>query len=212
MVPTKERILETALKLFNTRGYTSVGVREISRELKISPGNLSYHFPRKEDILFRLLEIFSATNDGHYKAYLADTASNENFLRLMNNIFHNQFSYRGVYIGNQSIQQELQTSDCFIYENIAKARQSTFRTIFNDLTLQLQLQTGPSDIEFLVSYMTLFGRFWISEAILVHKEEIEPSVISHYLSMLTKQLSLFATELGLQSIHDFQVKHPTNMT
>ncbi len=211
MVPTKERILEAALKLFNTRGYNSVGVREISRELKISPGNLSYHFHRKEDILFRLLENFSAANDGHYKAYLADTPSNENFLRLMNTIFHNQFSYRGVYIGNQSIQQELQTSDSINYENIAKARQSTFRTIFTDLTVHQQLQTDPSDVEYLTSYMTLFGRFWISEAILVYKEKIGPFVISHYLSMLAKQLSLFATEAGLQSIHDFQINHPNSM-
>ncbi len=212
MVPTKERILEAALKLFNTRGYSSVGVREISRALKISPGNLSYHFHRKEDILFRLLENFSATNEARYKAYLADTPSNENFLRLINDIFHNQFSYRGVYIGNQAIQQELQTSDRINYEKIAKARQSTFRTIFTDLTLHHQLQTDPSDVEFLISYMTLFGRFWISEAILVHKEKIGPFVIFHYLSMLAKQLSLFATELGLQSIQDFQINHPNNMS
>ncbi|NIQ74977.1 MAG: helix-turn-helix transcriptional regulator, partial [Gammaproteobacteria bacterium] len=46
-----EQILNEALRLANDKGWRSAGVREISRELDISPGNLSYHFARKEEIL-----------------------------------------------------------------------------------------------------------------------------------------------------------------
>lgn len=47
----RDRICETALELFNTRGYTSVTTNHISEALGISPGNLYYHFRNKEHIM-----------------------------------------------------------------------------------------------------------------------------------------------------------------
>jgi AcrR family transcriptional regulator len=51
---TKDKILETALMLFNNNGVEAVTVRHIAQELGISHGNVCYHFPRKEDIIFTL--------------------------------------------------------------------------------------------------------------------------------------------------------------
>ena len=45
---TKDKILEKSLELFNNQGVHNVGVRDIARALEISPGNMSYHFPKKE--------------------------------------------------------------------------------------------------------------------------------------------------------------------
>ena len=46
-----DRILETARALFNERGYNEVSMRNIADTLKISVGNLTYHFKRKEDLV-----------------------------------------------------------------------------------------------------------------------------------------------------------------
>lgn len=48
---TAERILESALELFNRFGEPNVSTTAISAELKISPGNLYYHYPAKDELV-----------------------------------------------------------------------------------------------------------------------------------------------------------------
>ena len=53
---TAERILETALALFNRFGEPNVSTTLISAELGISPGNLYYHFPAKDELINALFD------------------------------------------------------------------------------------------------------------------------------------------------------------
>jgi len=48
---TAERILEVTLDLFNRFGEPNVSTTLISAELSISPGNLYYHFPAKDELI-----------------------------------------------------------------------------------------------------------------------------------------------------------------
>ena len=53
---TAERILETTLDLFNRFGEPNVSTTLISAELGISPGNLYYHYPAKDELINSLFE------------------------------------------------------------------------------------------------------------------------------------------------------------
>lgn len=60
---TKDRILETALRLFNESGTAAVSTNHVAGALDISPGNLYYHFKNKDDLVCALFERMSARLD-----------------------------------------------------------------------------------------------------------------------------------------------------
>jgi AcrR family transcriptional regulator len=53
---TAERILEVTLELFNRFGEPNVSTTLISSELGISPGNLYYHYPAKDELINSLFD------------------------------------------------------------------------------------------------------------------------------------------------------------
>lgn len=53
---TKERILETALRLFSEKGYAGTNMRSIANELGLVKSSLYKHFQSKEEILGCLIE------------------------------------------------------------------------------------------------------------------------------------------------------------
>jgi len=55
---TAERIVASALGLFNRFGEPNVAATMVAADLGISPGNLYYHYPGKEDIVNRLFDQF----------------------------------------------------------------------------------------------------------------------------------------------------------
>ena len=57
---TKDRILNGALELFNAHGATEVTTNDIARELKMSPGNLYFHYKNKEQIIREIFKKLSA--------------------------------------------------------------------------------------------------------------------------------------------------------
>lgn len=89
---TKERILNTARRLFNERGYARVSMRAIAEELDISPGNLTYHFPQKADIVTALMnELFDQTYLSEPILSMADLM--DQFGRMLDTILINAFYF-----------------------------------------------------------------------------------------------------------------------
>ena len=57
---TKLSILHCATKLFLEKGYTAAYITTIAKELNISTGNLTFHYPTKEDLLAEIVkELFA---------------------------------------------------------------------------------------------------------------------------------------------------------
>jgi AcrR family transcriptional regulator len=53
---TKDKILLTALALFNEGNTQAATTNHIAKEMGISPGNLHYHYKNREEIIFKLYE------------------------------------------------------------------------------------------------------------------------------------------------------------
>lgn len=65
MASRKEKILETAAKLFNEKGCMNTSTRHIADELGISVGNLYYYYKNKEDIIIAIYEKYMGSISGH---------------------------------------------------------------------------------------------------------------------------------------------------
>tara|TARA_R100001143_G_scaffold63594_1_gene73188 strand:- start:39870 stop:40475 length:606 start_codon:yes stop_codon:yes gene_type:complete len=56
MMKTKKQILEVSRVLFNEKGVMNVTLRDVAKSMKRSYGNITYHYPTKEDVITRLFE------------------------------------------------------------------------------------------------------------------------------------------------------------
>ncbi len=148
----KEAIVLTALKMFNESGIHNVGVREIARTMSISVGNLSYHFPKKEDIVAQILMLLLARNNKQFEAFFAAPPTVYSYLELMAGIFGNQYDFRGVAISPLDIKHIYQQH--FDYNAIEEKRKQRQREIFNSLNEAGELKLNEKGIEFFVSYIT----------------------------------------------------------
>lgn len=54
---TKEEIILNAVDLFNKYGITAVSTRDIADACGISLGNLTYHFPKKKDLILAAVDM-----------------------------------------------------------------------------------------------------------------------------------------------------------
>ncbi|GGW94972.1 TetR/AcrR family transcriptional regulator [Alteromonas halophila] len=80
-IKTSQRILLTALALFNEHGENSVSSVDIALELDISPGNLYYHYKGKEVMVATLLQL-------HQKNMLALLASKSDEVLNADDLFY----------------------------------------------------------------------------------------------------------------------------
>lgn len=53
---TKKQILEVSRVLFNENGVMNVTLRDVAKAMKRSYGNITYHYPTKEDVITSLFE------------------------------------------------------------------------------------------------------------------------------------------------------------
>ena len=53
---TKDKIIQTAIRLFNEKNLKAVTTNHIAKETGISPGNLYYHYKNKEEIVSEIFD------------------------------------------------------------------------------------------------------------------------------------------------------------
>lgn len=94
---TRDKIVTASLRLFNELGERKVTTNHIAAHIRISPGNLYYHFRNKEEIILNIyLEL-----EGELLRILelpkAGRVSFEDVLRYIRQLFEHLWKYRFFY-------------------------------------------------------------------------------------------------------------------
>lgn len=93
----KFRILQKAIELFNERGFESVSMRDIAEELNISPGNLTYHFRKKTDILNGIINLLMEEhNKMNYKPEITLREFDSILMQVEEHHKHYSFYYKNI--------------------------------------------------------------------------------------------------------------------
>jgi len=58
MQHTKQKIVNTTIRLFNESGFANVSLPHIAKAMGISLGNLTYHFPKKDQLIMSIFDAF----------------------------------------------------------------------------------------------------------------------------------------------------------
>lgn len=94
---TREMILHRSLEIINAKGMVDFRIDTLSTSLGLSPGNITYHFSRKEDICVALWELYLDESKG-VECSLTSLLDIKQ-LYLLNRVYINlNYKYRGVII------------------------------------------------------------------------------------------------------------------
>src|SRR3569833_1116238 len=157
---TAERILEVSLDLFNRFGEPNVSTTLISAELNISPGNLYYHYPAKDELINSLFDRYEkALNE---LLHAADNARNvEDAWLFFNMLIELIWQYRFLYRDLNDLlskNRRLETHFQFVLKNKSRAVQA----VLDGLGRGSAMRLDSREAEGVATSMVVVLTYWLS--------------------------------------------------
>ena len=171
---TAERILDTTLELFNRFGEPNVSTTLISAELGISPGNLYYHYPAKEELITRLYDRYDLALTDLLQA-ADDVGDVEDAWFFFHSLFELIWAYRFLYRDLNDLlsnNRKLELHFRFVLERKARAVQA----VLDGLAAGSSFTIEPRDAEPVATAMVVVATYWLSfEYVRDPRHALEPA-------------------------------------
>ncbi|CAN5882589.1 TetR/AcrR family transcriptional regulator [soil metagenome] len=170
---TAQRILEAALELFNRFGEPNVSTTLVAGDLGISPGNLYYHYPAKDELINRLYEAYETELDEllHASEGVHDV---EDAWFFMHSLFELIWRYRFLYRDLNDLlskNRHLETQFQLVLKNKVRA----MRALLAGLSRAGHLDIDMREVDALAQSMVVVLTYWLSyEYVRNPREALEP--------------------------------------
>ncbi|GAA3592882.1 TetR/AcrR family transcriptional regulator [Flavivirga amylovorans] len=193
---TKKNILSTSKLMFNKKGYSHVTIRMIALKLKISSGNLNYHFKKREDILealyFEMVSEFDSRIKHLDKKEITLKTIKKDIHLSMQRMIDYRFFWTDLYnLLRQS--KKIKTHFEEVYTNRIKGYHFLLDTLVN-IGL-IQNFEFVYERQFLIERMIGFSNTWIYNS-LICNEKINAEYIDLQSDNLLYMLYPYFTDLG----------------
>ena len=157
---TAERILETTLDLFNRFGEPNVSTTLISAELRISPGNLYYHYPAKDELINALFD--------RYERSLTELLGASGSVRnvedawfFMHTLFELIWQYRFLYRDLNDLLSKNRRLETH-FQAVLKHKTRAMRTLLDGMQRAGALQIDSRELEPTATSMVVVLTYWLS--------------------------------------------------
>ena len=192
---TAERILEVTLDLFNRFGEPNVSTTLISAELGISPGNLYYHYPAKDELINTLFGRFETALNELLQA--ADGVENvEDAWLFFHMLFELIWQYRFLYRDLNDLLSKNRRLETH-FQSVLQHKGRAVRALLDGLSRGGAVRITGAEVPPVATTMVVVLTYWLSfEYVREPRKALEPDSASasmgrgafHTLSLLLPYL------------------------
>jgi AcrR family transcriptional regulator len=157
---TAERILETTLELFNRFGEPNVSTTLISAELGISPGNLYYHYPAKDELINSLFERYERSL-GELLGAADGVRHVEDAWFFLHSLFERIWEYRFLYRDLNDLLSKNRLLETR-FQGLLAAKTRAVRGLLGGLGRSGAIQIDSRELEPTADSMVVLLTYWLS--------------------------------------------------
>ncbi len=203
---TAERILEVTLELFNRFGEPNVSTTLISAELGISPGNLYYHYPAKDELINSLFERYERSL-GELLSASEGVRNVEDAWFFLHSLFEIIWEYRFLYRDLNDLLSKNRLLETR-FQTVLKNKSRAIRHLLDGMSRNGAVRMDAREIEPTATSMVVVLTYWLSfEYVRDPRHALEPENAQqallrgawHVLNLLTPYLEV-AQRQHLQKI------------
>lgn len=192
---TAERILEVTLELFNRFGEPNVSTTLISAELGISPGNLYYHYPAKDELINTLFERYERSLSELLHA--SDGVHNvEDAWFFLHSLFEIIWDYRFLYRDLNDLLSKNRLLETH-FQTVLKNKTRAIRNLLAGMSRSGAVDIDARELEPTANGMVVVLTYWLSfEYVRDPRHALEPGNVQlalargayHVLNLLAPHL------------------------
>jgi AcrR family transcriptional regulator len=170
---TAERILEVTLDLFNRFGEPNVSTTLISAELGISPGNLYYHYPAKDELINSLFDRFERALNELLNAS-DDVRDVEDAWFFMHTLFEIIWQYRFLYRDLNDLLSKNRRLETH-FQDVLKNKTRAVKALLNGMSRSGAVSIDSREVEATATSMVVVLTYWLSfEYVRDPRKALEP--------------------------------------
>lgn len=158
---TRERILETSLRLFNDFGEPNVTTTVIADEMNISPGNLYYHFHNKDEIVEAIFADFEREIEETLAAPTRRQADVDDIWLFLHLLFEHIWKYRFFYRDLNDLLTRNRTLEIH-FKQILAHKVRTANALCDSLVSSGAMRASAGELRALATNMAALATYWLS--------------------------------------------------
>lgn len=158
---TRERIVETSLRLFNDFGEPNVTTTVIADELNISPGNLYYHFRNKDQIVNTIFAAFEREIGALLAGPRERELSAEDMWLFLHLLFEAIWRYRFLYRDINDLLSRNRMLEIH-FKRLLESKSRAARLLCEGLVRAGEMQASAAEIQALATNMVVITTYWLS--------------------------------------------------